>query len=243
MHLLSNEGDVDLKVVVVQIVPLGAPRRIDEPPPPVCVFSTQRIGMLDGLSKPSSRPTRADLRLEKAAGEALTVKQAPHRPGTAPALGLRAGQRRRRHSYSRPQLQRRFPMWFRSWLDALRIRTQPRPSRRADASPIAVAQTRRLLVEGLEDRQLLTFLPAVDYPVGTIPGRGHGRLQQRRPISIWPRPTPATIPSACCWATATARSRRRASFATATSYRFLAVGDFNGDGNSTWRRHRYGTDA
>lgn len=33
VHLLSNEGDVDLKVVVVQIVPFGAPRRIDEPAP------------------------------------------------------------------------------------------------------------------------------------------------------------------------------------------------------------------
>ena len=28
----------------------------------------------------------------KAAGEVLTAKQAPHRPGTAPALGLRAGE-------------------------------------------------------------------------------------------------------------------------------------------------------
>src|SRR5207253_2765582 len=28
---------------------------------------------------------------QKAAGEVLTAKQAPHRPGTAPALGLRAG--------------------------------------------------------------------------------------------------------------------------------------------------------
>jgi hypothetical protein len=27
----------------------------------------------------------------KAAGEVLTAKQAPHRPGIAPALGLRAG--------------------------------------------------------------------------------------------------------------------------------------------------------
>jgi len=33
VHLLSNEGDVDLKVVVVQIVPFGAPRRIDEADP------------------------------------------------------------------------------------------------------------------------------------------------------------------------------------------------------------------
>ena len=29
--------------------------------------------------------------LNKAAGEALTIKKVPHRPGTAPALGLRAG--------------------------------------------------------------------------------------------------------------------------------------------------------
>ena len=28
---------------------------------------------------------------KNAAGEVLTAKQAPHRPGTAPALGLRAG--------------------------------------------------------------------------------------------------------------------------------------------------------
>jgi quercetin dioxygenase-like cupin family protein len=33
VHLLSNESEADLKVVVVQIVPLGAPRRIDEPDP------------------------------------------------------------------------------------------------------------------------------------------------------------------------------------------------------------------
>jgi hypothetical protein len=33
VHLLANEGDVDLEVIVVQIVPQGAPRRIDEPAP------------------------------------------------------------------------------------------------------------------------------------------------------------------------------------------------------------------
>ena len=33
VHLLANEASVDLEVVVVQIVPLGAPRRIDEPAP------------------------------------------------------------------------------------------------------------------------------------------------------------------------------------------------------------------
>ena len=33
VHLLANEGNVDLEVVVMQIVPRGAPRRIDEPAP------------------------------------------------------------------------------------------------------------------------------------------------------------------------------------------------------------------
>jgi quercetin dioxygenase-like cupin family protein len=33
LHILVNEGDVDLEVVVMQIVPLDAPRRIDEPAP------------------------------------------------------------------------------------------------------------------------------------------------------------------------------------------------------------------
>ena len=33
VHILVNEGDVDLEVVVVQIVPRGAPRRIDEADP------------------------------------------------------------------------------------------------------------------------------------------------------------------------------------------------------------------
>ena len=33
VHILVNEGTVDLEVVVMQIVPRGAPRRIDEPDP------------------------------------------------------------------------------------------------------------------------------------------------------------------------------------------------------------------
>ena len=33
VHLLTNQGTVDLEVIVLQIVPLGAPRRIDEPAP------------------------------------------------------------------------------------------------------------------------------------------------------------------------------------------------------------------
>jgi quercetin dioxygenase-like cupin family protein len=33
VHLLANQGNVDLEVLVTQIVPRGAPRRIDEPNP------------------------------------------------------------------------------------------------------------------------------------------------------------------------------------------------------------------
>jgi quercetin dioxygenase-like cupin family protein len=33
VHILVNEGDVDLEVVVMQIVPFGAPRRINEADP------------------------------------------------------------------------------------------------------------------------------------------------------------------------------------------------------------------
>jgi quercetin dioxygenase-like cupin family protein len=33
VHLLANQGSVDLEVIVMQIVPRGAPRRIDEPAP------------------------------------------------------------------------------------------------------------------------------------------------------------------------------------------------------------------
>ena len=33
VHILVNEGSVNLEVIVMQIVPFGAPRRIDEPAP------------------------------------------------------------------------------------------------------------------------------------------------------------------------------------------------------------------
>jgi hypothetical protein len=77
---------------------------------------------------------------------------------------------RRRHYQSRPQLQRKFAMWFRSWLDVLGIGTQPRRSRRANAPAIAVAASRGdCSWKGLEAAQLLAFLPAVDFPFGANP--------------------------------------------------------------------------
>src|SRR5262245_55119788 len=65
---------------------------------------------------------------------------------------------------------RRFLMWFQSWINSIHWSTQSRRSRRnARSSDRRARQTRRLLVEGLEDRRLLTFLPAMDYPAGPNP--------------------------------------------------------------------------
>ncbi|MEX2119869.1 MAG: cupin domain-containing protein [Pirellulales bacterium] len=33
VHILVNEGDIDVELIVLQLVPLGAPRRIDAPAP------------------------------------------------------------------------------------------------------------------------------------------------------------------------------------------------------------------
>src|SRR5262245_22844257 len=64
----------------------------------------------------------------------------------------------------------RYPMWFSSWLTVLRVPNQPQCSRpRKRTSPRRSAQRRRLLVEGLEDRRLLAFLPVVSYPTGVGP--------------------------------------------------------------------------
>jgi len=58
-------------------------------------------------------------------------------------------------------------MWFSSWLTALLVPTQPqRSGPRKRTSDLRSPQVKRLLVEGLEDRRLLTFLPAVSYPTG-----------------------------------------------------------------------------
>ncbi|MBC7820484.1 MAG: VCBS repeat-containing protein [Planctomycetaceae bacterium] len=61
-------------------------------------------------------------------------------------------------------------MWFRSWFDVLGIGTQSRRSRPSPRSgDRRRRQTRRLFMEGLEQRQMLTFLPALDFPVGAAP--------------------------------------------------------------------------
>ena len=47
--------------------------------------------MIGGQWPEQANPHYWPLTTNKLAGEVLTAKQAPHRPGTAPALGLRAG--------------------------------------------------------------------------------------------------------------------------------------------------------
>ena len=53
-------------------------------------------------------------------------------------------------------------MWFRSLINSL---ARPQRRRAARLNP----PSRRLFVEGLEDRRLLTFLPATSYPAGANP--------------------------------------------------------------------------
>jgi hypothetical protein len=84
----------------------------------------------------------------KAAGGVLTAKQAPHRTGTAPALGLRAGKGRPLPFADRHLREGDEPM-FRSLLDSLTTRRAPTSG--------------RLQVEALEDRSVPAL---ISDPVG-----------------------------------------------------------------------------
>src|SRR5262245_45173432 len=80
------------------------------------------------------------------AGEVLTAKQAPHRPGTAPALGLRAGLRCRCHcNQEQTTIAKEIPMWFRSLIPSLKSGSIRKTTHR---------KRRRLGFEPLEDRSL-----------------------------------------------------------------------------------------
>src|SRR6478672_3208834 len=83
----------------------------------------------------------------KAAGGVLTAKQAPHRPGTAPALGLRAGCVVAT-IIEQTNLTKEILMWFRTLLDSMKQRRSGTPVRRSPHRPPA----RRLQVEPLEER-------------------------------------------------------------------------------------------
>src|SRR5262245_25493077 len=88
----------------------------------------------------------------KVAGEVLRAKQAPHRPGTAPALGLRAERAAVILSQTRPA--KETTMWTRALLNWLKSRRSVagvrRPSRRPNV---------RLGLEALEDRCVPAVLP------------------------------------------------------------------------------------
>jgi hypothetical protein len=60
-------------------------------------------------------------------------------------------------------------MWFQSWFDSHAKRTSRRPSRPARRAADRSRQTRRLFLEGLEDRRVMAFVPAVNYPVDSAP--------------------------------------------------------------------------
>src|SRR6266516_737886 len=72
----------------------SGPRLIRVPARPVTSgISTSTVTAMwtAGTTDSSTAASASFEQLRKAAGEVLTAKQAPHRPGTAPALGLRAG--------------------------------------------------------------------------------------------------------------------------------------------------------
>src|SRR5262245_43324763 len=97
----------------------------------------------------------------EAAGGALTAKQAPHRPGTAPTPGLRVEMDRRyctagQSRMGEPTVKRT------SCLDG----RNPAPARRRGARRTPAG--RKLFVEALDDRNLPSFLGPVNY-AGTYP--------------------------------------------------------------------------
>ena len=173
--------------------------------------------------------------LKQAAGGVLTAKQAPRRPGTAPALGLRAG-RCPHHSIADQPGKGERTMSFPSWLRHLRSALAPGRGQRhhgrrgSHASRDASAKPRS---PGRPQRA--GFLAPVDYTVGAYPiDVTGGRLQQRRPSRTWSRRTHGGNSSVSVLlgnGDGTFQPARNTS-ATGMPYASiaLAVGDFNRDG-------------
>src|SRR5262245_11539404 len=115
-------------------------------------------------------------RHEKAAGEVLTAKQAPHQPGTAPAFGLRAGRDVSPFS-RRPVFPRSLSMRLSSWLRSARSlfvpadnEKGPRPTRLRKRIPPARA---RLTIEALEERTVPSTFTVIN-----LADSGTGSLRQ-----------------------------------------------------------------
>src|SRR5262249_45405990 len=96
----------------------------------------------------------------QAAGAVLTAKQAPHRPGIAPALGLRAGAD---NLFRRPASSRSAAMRFLPWRSS--------PKRRGPRRSLTAQQPS---LEQLEDRSVPTAGPL---PIpGGLPGFNPGDI-------------------------------------------------------------------
>jgi hypothetical protein len=102
----------------------------------------------------------------EAAGGVLTAKQAPRRPGSAPALGLRAGCVAA-FIVSQTTIAKETSMWFQSLVDSLKSGFPRRPPRARHRSPKRPPPG-NLAVEALEDRTVPSFVPAVPYNRGSV---------------------------------------------------------------------------
>ena len=117
-------------------------------------------------------------------------------------------------------------MWFRSMLQSLALS----PRRRKQQALDRMQQARRLLLEGLEDRRLLTFAPAAGYPVGDDPQavvaadfNNDGRLDLATANS-----TANSVSVLLGNPDGTFQPAQNSP--TGTGPRSVAVGDFDGDG-------------
>jgi hypothetical protein len=99
----------------------------------------------------------------KAAGGILTAKQAPHRPGTAPALGLRAGSAALILPQADLERENRM-MKFTNWLRGQRpvLASAAVAPNRSRKPRLAVAPRFRPQLEALEDRNLLSTLTVLN---------------------------------------------------------------------------------
>jgi hypothetical protein len=169
----------------------------------------------------------------QAAGAVLTAKQAPHRPGTAPALGLRAGEVARTlipQTASAKEIQ---PMWLTSILDNLQSASpRTRAGRRLRAAARNNRPATRLSLECLEDRCLPSFLAPVSYAtassylagdVVTADFNGNGRLDLA--VLDYSSNTVTVV-----LGNGDGTFQPAKIVATGLSPGSLAVGDFNGDG-------------
>jgi hypothetical protein len=125
-------------------------------------------------------------------------------------------------------------MWLTSVLDYLKstsLRTQARRVRREGRSKKPAAT--RLILEALEDRCLLSFSPAVVYPVGAGPRavvtgdfNGDGRLDL-----VTANPSSNTVNTvSILLGNADGTFQPAQNFVTGAGPQSVAVGDFNGDG-------------